>query len=102
MAMFNGYSAAEMKAIELAWRNAQPMKGECSICNWEMLGTAAEVLEAQKKHRFEHGITKQASRRNLRSLSSFKQNTLTEEDLTDIERERRRRAILTGVEITTE
>lgn len=101
MAMFNGYSAAEMKEAELAWLRSQPLRVECAVdsCDWKLEGSAEEVLEAQKEHRLEHGFKKIRSRRSFRSLTSFRQNALTEEDLTEIERERKRRAMLTGVDL---
>lgn len=104
MATSNGYSAAEMKEAEIAWHNAQPMNAECAIqgCSWKLNGNAEEVLEAQKEHRLKHGFQKIRSRRSVRSLTTFKQNDLTEDDLTEIETERRRRATLTGVNLETE
>lgn len=95
----NGFTAARMKEAELAWANSQPLKAACAICKWRFKGTAEQVLEAQKAHRLEHGFTKVRSRRSLRSLTSFKQNSLTDDDLDEIETERRKRALVTGVEI---
>lgn len=95
----NGFTAAEMKEAELAWINSQPLKAACAICKWKFKGTAEEVLEAQKAHRLEHGFHKIRSRRSLRSLTSFKQNSLTDDDVDEIDTERRKRALVTGVEI---
>lgn len=92
-------SAAEMRAEEDAWLKSQPTVGECWLCEWRMEGTAEEVLAAQKAHRAEHGVKSTRGRRNLRSLTSFRQYDLDDDELDAIERERRQRALLTGVEI---
>lgn len=92
-------SASEMKQAEEAWLKSQPMVGECWLCEWMAEGTAEEVLSAQKAHRLEHGIKSTRGRRNPRSLTSFRQHDLSVDELDDIERARRQRALLTGVEI---
>lgn len=92
-------SAADMRAEEEAWLNTRPTVGECWLCEWRMEGTAEEILEAQRAHRAEHGIKVPRRRKHLRSLSSFRQYDLSDDEMDEIERERRQRALLTGVEI---
>ena len=47
----NGHNAAEIRAIENARRDIQPLTTLCALCDWRYEGTAHEGRELAKGHR---------------------------------------------------
>ncbi len=87
---------------EVNGRDAAPTVTRCAFCSdWTYVGVAKEGREAAIEHRLTvHPDLKPKRRpRAYRSsLSTLRQN-LSEQDVEEIEVERRKRALLTGVEL---
>lgn len=93
-----GFRASEMDANFRERQMALPLVVRCALCEWTVRGTAREVLEAQRDHFLGHGLAR-SSRRRSRHVRSPLAPPLTGEDKAEIEREIRRRALETGVEL---
>lgn len=91
----------EERDIEREFYDSQPMKSTCTICGLSFEGTAKGVRESAIAHRTaKHPeVAGKRSRRSTRSLRSFRTRDMSQQDIDEIEKERRRRAFLTGVEI---
>lgn len=93
---------AEERELEKEFYEAQPLRAACGLCEWFYEGTAASARDAATAHRMERHpeiASKRRSRRKTRSLRSFRTAEMSKEDQDDIEKERRRRAFLAGIEI---
>lgn len=93
---------AEERELEKEFYESQPLKIICSLCGEIFEGTVVEAREKATAHRVEahpEVVNKRRSRRPVRSLKSFRTTEMSKQDLDDIEKERRRRAFLVGIEI---
>lgn len=80
-----------------------PIRESCLFCEWGWEGPAAEGrLEAIAHRLRDHPEVKPTRRRQGRHLKSFRQAPLTEEDVSDLLDERRKRARLLGIELAEE
>lgn len=92
--------AAAYRQREEEGRDAAETMTFCFFCpKWSHTGTAKECREAAVEHRAnEHpDIPRMRRRRSTRSLKSFALRELTNDEWFDINEERRKRALLTGV-----
>ena len=88
--------ASEYAALERAAIDALPVVTRCVFCEWTHEGTRWRSREAAAAHRAgAHPDVKPSRRRNTRSLGSFRQRRLTDEDWADINviRDRRNRQL---------
>jgi hypothetical protein len=91
--------ASEFTLREQESADVAPLLTRCVFCGWIYLGTAAEGRNEAREHRLQAHPEVRAKRPITRSLSSFRQRELTAEQQADIDEERRKRAILLGLEI---
>lgn len=96
------FTPQEQREIEKEFYDSQPLKSTCGLCGCVFEGPAAQTREQADAHRHEKHpevANIRRSKRRTRSLKSFRAAEMTAQDLDDIEKERRRRAFLVGIEI---
>ena len=93
--------AKAFRASEEASRDNALMKTGCLLCDWGYEGTAADCRTEATAHRLQAHpeIIPKRFRKTRVALHTFQRPNLDEEDRSDIEHERQRRARLHGVEI---
>jgi hypothetical protein len=97
----SGVDAKTFRDAEEAARDNATMRTACAFCSWKFEGTAAECRSEATAHRLQAHpeIIPKRLRRHRVQLHTFRQHDLDEEDRSDIQRERAKRARLHGVEI---
>jgi hypothetical protein len=79
-----------------------PLRTLCAFCGWTCEGTAAVCRERALQHRSRRHPEAIHKRRYNRNLKSFRQPKLSEEQTTELNVERFKRARLTGVDLSGE
>ncbi len=100
--MANEKTATQMDAEELERRMEKHLRFTCSFCPWEFEGPFGEGRAEAATHRSsEHPEAKQKRRRRGHAAPHLvRRPDLTQEELDAVEDERRRRALLNGVELS--
>ena len=92
-----GVSDFRQREIEL--NELQPLTTRCLLCGWSHSSTAADARQKAAEHRSEAHPELPPYRRPVRkTLSSFRQYEMDDAEKEEINRERRRRAYLSGVD----
>lgn len=77
----------------------QPLKAYCALCpDWEAVGTAEETREAAQQHRAEHHPETFRKTKSAKAKRKFSQRNLTRQQEEELERERRARLRVLGIE----
>ena len=92
-------NATEYARLEAEAMDRLHVVSRCAFCDWEHSGPAVEGREKATQHRTEaHPDLVLKRRRNTRSLGSFRQKQLREDDWTEIRDERQKRMRLLGID----
>lgn len=93
---------AEERELERKFYDAQPLHTECMFCDWDFDGPASSTRIAAFEHRQEkhpETLNKRRSKLRRRTLTSFRSLEIDSRDKEEVERERKRRAFLIGVDL---
>lgn len=83
--------------------DALPVTERCLFCPWEWEGTALEGRTEALTHRLRvHPEVKPTRRKRGGHLQSFRQSRLKKADWEEIYAERAKRALVTGVDLSSE
>jgi len=103
----SSYSMSDFRKKEIDHYEAQPIKIACAFCKtWKFEGTVLEARDASRKHKEKKhpetiGIAR-TRRRSVRSLTSFRTGQMDPESIAEVEAERKKRAYLNGIDITSQ
>lgn len=97
------FSLSDSRQRELDHSDAQPLKITCGLCGKIFEGVAgkvrAEAFQHREKKHPETFLKKHTRSRKMRSLSSFRYASMDEQDIKEIEEDRRKRAFLIGIDL---
>lgn len=101
MASNSPAQTSHYRAQEIEGRDSAPLVTYCGLCDRVLhRGRAGEGREIAREHRAErHPEIRPRRRRQTRSLMLNRQHDMDSEHRAEIEAARRRRALLTGVEL---
>ena len=91
--------AKRYREEELQLYDSMPAVTRCAFCGQSHSGTALTGRVWASKHRLRKHPEAKQKLKTSRGLKSFRQPTLSEEESSDIERERRKRARLIGISL---
>ena len=84
---------------ETAAYDAMTVQTSCAFCDWSMTGSAVESRERASQHRTDvHPDLPPRRARKTRSLRSFAQKNLRDEDWTEIRTDIAKRKFLLGID----
>jgi hypothetical protein len=96
------YPMSEARQREWEHYEAMPLKALCAFCDWSFEGPTAKSREEALKHRTKkhpETLNYRRSRKQQRKLSSFRYVSLDQQDIKEVEEERKRRAFLNGIDL---